>query len=296
MTTTYPLKIIDDRSLPEDYAGPVYVWDIDKTYLSTRFSSVRGLARVPVEFAVDKQAIPGMPEVLRGLRRGVGPEVACLPLYFISASPPFLRGVIEKKMLLDGVEQDGITFKDWLGVLLRLTPNRLFEQVGFKVIALLCGRLSRPQAQESLFGDDSEKDATAYFLYAQLLHGDLSAAELDEALREEGVSEEDRREIHRLAGCLPPSRGRVEKIFIHLEKNTDPKSFKQFGPLIVPVRGAYQLALSLYALNRVDVQALKDTAKAYRRAPRRRYGGLESLTQDAIRRKVIRPSLLKKLE
>src|SRR5215467_9539607 len=141
MKTSYPLSVRDDRLLPKDYDGLVYVWDIDKTYLATPFSSVWGLIQIPLEFAIDKRAIPGMPEVLRGLRRGAGPEVSCTPLYFISASSHFMRGVIESKMLRDGVEQDGIIFKDWYRVLLSLHPRRLFEQVGFKMVALLMGRL-----------------------------------------------------------------------------------------------------------------------------------------------------------
>ena len=114
----YPLCEIDNRSLPPDYAGPVFIWDVDKTYLSTHFSSLQGLVRIPVEFPIDKRAIPGMPELVRGLRKGRGAGVACAPLYFITASPPQLRSALENKMLLDGVEFDGITFKDWLRTLI----------------------------------------------------------------------------------------------------------------------------------------------------------------------------------
>lgn len=91
MGARYPLRINDERVLPDGYDGPVYVWDIDKTYLSTHFSSLHGLARIPLEFAVDKVAIPGMPELLRGLRKGAGPHYAGHPLYFVSASPPSSR-------------------------------------------------------------------------------------------------------------------------------------------------------------------------------------------------------------
>ena len=58
MELRYPLAVFNDRDLPRDYAGPVFVWDVDKTYLSTRFSSSSGLARIPIEFSVDKVAIP----------------------------------------------------------------------------------------------------------------------------------------------------------------------------------------------------------------------------------------------
>ena len=114
MDTCYPLSQDEQREYVNGFDGDVFVWDIDKTYLDTHFSSMKGMARIPVEFAIDKRAIPGMPEVLRGLRRGPGPGFACAPLYFVSASPPQIRGVVQRKMLMDGVEYDGIIFKDWL--------------------------------------------------------------------------------------------------------------------------------------------------------------------------------------
>ncbi|HQF25177.1 MAG TPA: hypothetical protein PL065_17065, partial [Polyangiaceae bacterium] len=157
----YPLSVVDDRIFSLDYDGPVFIWDIDKTYLATRFSQPKYMARIPIEFAVDKQAIAGMPEVLRGIRRGTTAAFACAPLYFVSASPPQLRAVITRKMLLDGVEYDGITFKDWAKTIMQRRPGRLKEQVGFKICALLEGRRRRPMASEYLFGDDVEKDAVA---------------------------------------------------------------------------------------------------------------------------------------
>ena len=42
----YPIIYLNERTLPEDYDGPIYVWDVDKTYLATHFSSLEGLARL----------------------------------------------------------------------------------------------------------------------------------------------------------------------------------------------------------------------------------------------------------
>jgi uncharacterized protein DUF2183 len=296
MKTSYPLSIQDDRHLPQGYDGPVYVWDIDKTYLSTPFSSLRGLIRIPFELAVDKRAIPGMPEILRGLRRGVGPEVACLPLYFISASPHFLRGVIESKMLRDGVEQDGIIFKDWFQILLSLHPGRLFEQVGFKMIALLVSRLRRVMCREYLFGDDTEKDAEIFSLYARLINGKISASMLEEELTRMGVPPEDRREIHRLISWLPLHRGRVEKIYVHLERRTPPAAFEKFGPLIEPVKGAYQMALGLWNRSLIDSEAVRAVRRAVLQVPQDSYGDIRALDRDALRRGLIVRRLLKKLK
>jgi len=261
--SSYPLSVQEHRELPEDYRGPVFVWDIDKTYLSTAFSSIRGLARIPIEFAVDKLAIPGMPEILRALRRGPGPGYACLPLYFISASPPQIRRVIEHKMLLDGVEPDGITCKDWLSALAQFRPGRLREQVGFKLCALLEGRLRRPLADEYLFGDDAEKDPVAFHLYAQIVAGSISPGEAQERVAAEGVDREARQFVFDLVGRLPRRRGRVERIFIHLEKGTPPERFDGMGDLLVPVKGACELALALYEEGLIRADAVREACAAW---------------------------------
>jgi hypothetical protein len=283
----YPLSIHDQRALPPDFTGDVFVWDIDKTYLSTRFSSMQGMARIPFEFAVDKRAIPGMPEVLRGLRRGAGQEPTCAPLYFVTASPPFLRKVVEKKMLLDGVEFDGIIFKDWVGTLLALKPGRLREQVGFKLAALFTGRATRPMSREFLFGDDVELDADSFSLYARHLAGELDSAGLETEMQAHGVPRDDRQSIHALAGALPAARGGVGRIYIHLERQSDPARFGPLGARVAPVRGAYQLALALLEEGLVRPDTVRAARAAVARLRRGRDGTLEELSRDAVERGLI---------
>jgi len=264
----YPLAVFDERALPEGYDGPVLVWDIDRTYLATRFSSLTHLLRIPFEFAVDKSAIPGMPEVLRALRRGPGPRFAAAPIYFVSASPPELRTVVERKMLLDGVESDGITFKDWRATLRALRPGRLREQVGFKLCALLESRRRRAAARELLFGDDTEKDALAYWLYARLASGELRGGDAESALEAAGVGAEDRACVLGMRAELPDALGPVERAFIYLDRKTPPGHFEPFAPLVVPVRDALQLCLALRELGLVDERAQAEAARALLGAPR----------------------------
>jgi hypothetical protein len=287
MVRDYPLKWEDERDLPPDYDGPLYVWDIDKTYLSTHFSSLEGLARIPLEFAADKDAIPGMPEVLRGLRRGTGEEFACAPLYFVSASPVQLRRVLEHKMLIDGVEYDGITLKDWVGTIARLRPGRLKENMGFKLAALLSGRLRHPMAREYLFGDDAEKDADAFFLYSRMTSGELSGYEADEEMDRTGVKKDDRLAILEMLEALPDRKGPVVYAFIHLEKRTLPDEYSRFGSLVVPVLGAFQLSLALFDKGLVGRDAVRRTYRAVERALREGDETLEERTGDALERKLI---------
>ncbi|MBN1945969.1 MAG: hypothetical protein JW797_09855 [Bradymonadales bacterium] len=294
-TPCYPLSVEDYRRLPPDYTGPVYVWDIDKTYLATRFSSLRGMARIPIEFAIDKSAIEGMPAILRGLRRGPGPGFAASPLYFISASPPQLRQVIERKMLLDGVQQDGITFKDWVGTLRQLRPGRLKDHVGFKLCALLVGRRSRPMATEYLFGDDVEADAQVYSLYAEILDGRLSPGELERALVSARVPRGDRSCVLRLVGELPEERGKVGRILVHLERGTDPSLFLPFSPRLVPVHGALQMSLALYEMGLVDARTVKETSSAVGTRGRSAHRLPGPLIEDALIRGLVVPETVDRL-
>ena len=80
-------------------------------------------------------------------------------------------------------------------------------------------------AVEYLFGDDVEQDAAAFYLYARLLAGELSAGGADEAMAGEGVKPDDRRCVFALLDRLPERRGVVARAFIHLEKSTPPGEF-----------------------------------------------------------------------
>jgi hypothetical protein len=264
----YPLRVFDDRPLPPGYRGRVLVWDIDKTYLATRLSSLRGIARIPLEFAIDKASIPGMPEVLRGLRRGPGGGFAATPLWFVSASPAQLHRVMARKMLLDGVQPDGFVFRDWLGALRQLRPDRLVDPLGFKLCALLTTRAARPLATEALFGDDAERDPQAYSLYADLLEGRAGEKEADveRALRGAGVESGDRARVHRLLAALPAERGGVDRIYIHLERDTPPERLARFGARLVGVRDACQMALACHADGLVDDGTVREATAAVRAA------------------------------
>ena len=289
----YPLDVDDQREYPTGYDGNVFVWDIDKTYLQTRFSSMEGLARIPVEFAVDKQAIPGMPEVLRGLRRGPGPGFACAPLYFVSASPAQLRHVVEHKMLRDGVEYDGTTFKDWVGAVVRLTPWRLREQVGFKLCALLTGRMRRPRSVEYLFGDDVERDAWAYHLYARLVEGHLSPEEAVIAMADAGVHAEDRHCVSDLLERMGPAGGRVARAFIHLESGSPPSRFEELAPRVVPVRGAVQLSLALVEEGVIGLEAARQAIEAVKAG--KSAGDVDALARDAVDRGLVSSANLERV-
>ena len=183
-----PIDRLNQREYPEGWVGDVFVCDIDRTYLATRFSSLKGMARIPFEFAVDKVAIDGMTTLLKEVRRGPDEMSRQTPLYFVSASPAQLRPVIERKMLLDGLEFDGTTFKDWVRVVFSGRLKRFREQLGFKLTALLSARGDLPAgARETLIGDDHESDALAFVIYADVIAGRLRGDALLQTLERHGV-------------------------------------------------------------------------------------------------------------
>ena len=248
----YPLSVKDERCYSDGYHGKVFICDIDKTYLATAFSSLSGLAKIPFEFAIDKKAIAGMPAILRGLRRGTDGQVACHPLYFISASPSQIRKVIERKMLLDGVEWDGLIFKDWNKVFRTLTLKRLNEQVGFKLCALLKARLNRPDSVEILFGDSMERDTEAYTLYSKLVNGDISPGGLEQEMKELRVSRRDRACVQSLVTQLSKHKGAVEAIYIHVVSKELPKRFEKYRDDVFFFYTSAELAQELAKKKYVD--------------------------------------------
>jgi hypothetical protein len=250
----FPIQRKNDRSFSPEWQGEVFVCDIDRTYLATRFSSLKGLARIPFEFAIDKQDIEGMVPLLKEIRRGPGAKSRLTPLYFISASPVQLRPVLERKMLLDGLEFDGTTFKDWIRSVVGLRVGRLREQLGFKLTALLSGRAELPgRAEEILIGDDLEQDPLAFSLYADLVSGRIEENTFYSLLTSFGVASDDAGEILAIARRLP--RGSfVKRAYIRLERFTSADPFLEFFPHVIACRGAFQMAVHLWRSGSISVE------------------------------------------
>lgn len=253
----------NDRHLPPGYDGPILLWDIDKTYLDTNFSTKRGLLTIPFELAIDKRNVPGSVPLLRALRRGPGEQPALTPLYFVSGSPPQLRRIIEKKMTLDGVQFDGLTFKDQWGLVRARRMKDVKRQIGYKLAALLGYRRTVPStARWLLFGDDVEQDSEAFLLFGEVcarLRGDALAARL----RKYDVHPDDVRMILDLSAPLPLDRDPVERVFIHLSNQSDPSRFTE--PRVVACRSYVQTALVLATEARVTQDTVSAVAKALRR-------------------------------
>ena len=218
------------RSAPAACGPIVFRWDLDKTYLKTEFDSLRELVRLPFEKAQDKIAVPGGVPLIRGLREAAVHAGREVRIYFISASPPQIAKAIRQKLALDGIEYDGIVFKDQLRHLVRGRFRDLREHVGFKLTELLTSRQMLPAAaKEVLFGDDWESDPIVYSLYADILAGRVDDDELADALHALEVAPALVARARELARNVARADA-VVKIYINLERRMPLSSFRIFGP------------------------------------------------------------------
>jgi len=176
--------------LREDARSLVIRSDVDMTYLNTDFESTRAKMDLLNQNAREREALPGMAAVYRALRTGAGGDVD-RPLIFISGSPRFFKRTIEAKLDLDGIVHDGVTLKPFKSIAWdakfkpwKITSN-LEEQVGYKLHALMRGRLEMPPGMsEILLGDDTEADYAIYSLYHRFTSRQMTPEELRARLAE----------------------------------------------------------------------------------------------------------------
>lgn len=264
MSAPYPLLRINERVLPADYEGPVFVWDVDKTYLDTDFKSLSGLLRIPLEMAIDKRAIPGTAEALQECRRGPDSHPRQTPIYFVSASPPQLAPVIQRKMLLDGLQPDGFIFKDQLTLTLQGRFKQLKHQVEYKLTAhwLLAAELPR-YARLVVVGDDWESDAQVFHLLDAAQRGALEGDRLGRALREAGVR---RKSIRPMLDAAVQAAGRaqVDLALTILTRGRDPGYAAPFAPPVRTAREALQASAILCEAGLVSAEGVARVARGLR--------------------------------
>lgn len=228
----------------------VFRWDLDKTYLRTEFDTWIDLMRTAIERPERKRTVPGAASLMRELRAS-GPTLITI----LSGSPEQMRQVLEAKLRLDGVQWDEFVLKPSLRNLLRFRLRALRDQVGYKLPALLQARARVPTtAPETLFGDDAEADALVYSLYADILGGRIGEDTLLAVMEKSGAYPDAIAEVLRWARLLEPTDP-VRRIFIHLDRKSDPEFFHRYGPRLVPIYNYFQAALVLVDDNVLSPQA-----------------------------------------
>jgi hypothetical protein len=293
-------QIYGTRRSASKYDGYICTFDLDKTYLDTRFESLRKLVRIPFEKAEEKKNIPGVAAVVRELRRGRDERHPPVPIYFISGSPEGMHKVVAEKLKLDGVAFDGILFKNWRAAVKKLQFKKIIDKIGFKLAALIYARSVFPvKAQELLFGDDSEYDATIYSLYADIVSGALDDFEVLTILKKWEVAEDERdliaQNLKRLKESGFKPRDAVARIFIHLEQRTPAHYHTTLSEKVVPTQNYFQTAVILYKMDAITraglFRVISDMIRNYK------FGVTEfaASTEDLLRRSLIDKGEARKL-
>jgi len=233
-------------------------WDLDKTYLRTEFDTIRDLVRTALERPDEKRTNPGASTLLREMVR------AGTSVHILSGSPEQMRRRLEDKLRLDGITWDTFTLKPNLQNVLRLRFRAVRDQLGYKLPALLGSRAALPLGDatdatepphEALFGDDAEADAYVYSLYADVVAGRVDERTLLEICHKGRVYEDVAQELVGFATRIDHVDA-VERIFIHLERQTPPTDFRVYGPRLVPFYNYLQAAFVLFEDDRVPADAV----------------------------------------
>ena len=244
--------------------GPRYIarWDLDKTYLRTDFDTLRDLALTAIERPDQKRTVPGAAALLRELGR------AGVETHILSGSPEQLRSRIEQKLRLDGAKWASLTLKPNLQNLLRLRFRALRGQLGYKLPALLhrrCELLGQRDengvlVREVLLGDDAEADAFVYSLYADICEGRVTDDEVVQVMRRGRAYDDTIQDALRYARLVDKGLV-VEYILIHLDRQSSPSDFRQYGPRVVPFYNYLQAAFVLHEAGRIPGRAVLRVAQ-----------------------------------
>jgi hypothetical protein len=227
-------------------------WDLDKTYLRTDFDTLRDLVRTALERPDEKRTNPGASTLMREMVR------AGVSVHILSGSPEQMRHRLEDKLRLDGITWDSFTLKPNLQNLLRLRFRAVKDQLGYKLPALLRARsMSRPLGsgdgtplKETLFGDDAEADAFVYSLYGDVLAGRVTEDTLLAVCERGRVYPDVVEEILEYARVTDRAEV-VERVLIHLERQTPPDDFRVYGGRVVPFYNYLQAAFVVHEDGRV---------------------------------------------
>jgi hypothetical protein len=234
-------------ALDRNFEGNVYISDIDKTYLATQIDSLGGLLRAAFETGERKENVPGFSTILRALVRGPHDAPQKNPLFFVSASPPQMRKRLMAKMDFDGLSPNGLIFKNQFSHVRSGRFNKLREQIGFKLGALLTLWLHLPpKSKIYLFGDDSESDAVVFSLFTEVLAKNIEGQDLFQLLRFLGVFREEALRVSWVSRFSKVSVAPVRAAFINLETGSQAAYYSRFGTFLYPTENSLQTALVLY--------------------------------------------------
>ncbi len=276
-------------------AKTVFLWDLDKTYLDTKFETFKGLMRTIFEKAFEKKNIPGTSELVSSIKKFHTQPGKQFPLFFITASPPQLEKKILEKLILDKIEPVGLFCKDNMQ---NLHPQKLWmlkKQVGFKLQALLQLRTMLPEdIKQVMWGDDSEADAIIYSLYSDICARRLTRLEITKHLTELEVVDMQIKKILELQNKIP-EQDPLLRFFINLEEDTDAEYYIKFGRRCLPTYNSFQSALDLYQLGLIGAEHIMDIGNSLLKNYEFTTDQIEKSIEDLMRRKILGIQIIEEL-
>ena len=277
----------------------IYVWDLDKTYLDTRWHTLGEILRFFFEKSFQKKNIPGTSTLVCCLKeswkRNSGFSQTDFPIFFVTASPPQMEEEIRKKMEMDKILPQGIFFKNNLK---NIYPNRwryFYRQVGYKLEALMRLRTHfKGEITQVLWGDDSEMDATIYSLYSDICARRWKDEELFQLFKHFNVNKEQCETIFDLqAQC--PDYDPVEKVYINLALDTDPEYYLKFGRRILPIYNSFQTSLDLFQDGRLQQNHILRVAQDLMVNYGFTTDQLQNSLDDLVRRRILAQETLERI-
>ncbi|MBE8163141.1 MAG: hypothetical protein HAW63_04060 [Bdellovibrionaceae bacterium] len=242
----------DLKLLPS--AKSLYVWDLDKTYLDTRFENIRSLLKTAFENSKDKANVPGTKTLLQSLDTKDDDSTA---IFFITASPPQMEEKIFRKLRLDGIRPWGIFFKNNLKNIFPPSRwRRLTQHVGYKLQALLHLHLLGDSKilSQFLWGDDSEMDAVIYSLYSDICSHRLKGEMLEAVLKHFHISAQCKAIMDLQEKIIAADP--VKRIYINLEEGTDVEYYQKFGSRVLPTYTSFQSAIDCFKKDKITLRDL----------------------------------------
>jgi hypothetical protein len=113
----------------------------------------------------------------------------------------------------------------------------------------------RALSTETLFGDDAEADAFVYSLYADVVSGRVSRETLVDVCERGKVYPDVLAELLEDLRAIEPHEV-VERILIHLERQTAPGDLRVYGARAVPFYNYLQAAFVVFEDRRIPAEAV----------------------------------------
>ncbi len=256
---------------------------------------MRALMRVPFEKGRDKVALPGVVELIKGLRTTASKQGRDSRLFFITASPPQIGTAIRDKLELDGIDYDGIGFKNQFRHLMRGDFGALREQLGYKLSELLGGLAQIPPgSREYLFGDDWESDPFVYSLYADIVDGRVGAGRVLSLLEKAGVEDLYVSKVERFLALREDRGHRVGGIYILRQRMRRAEELECFGRRLSWFDDYFEAALLLHCERLLSSEAVCEIAAATRFGPAHLSACLEGVASGGNRRSFKVPASLRR--